>query len=347
MPDIWTHIIFGEEVIAGLDNLEVDWIEGRENFYRFACQGPDFFFYYKFLPWQNNEGLEMVGHRIHNEIGGQFVHHGIRYLKNVKDGLQRMDRYDGKKYLQNSYYQSLTVYMIGLITHYAMDAIAHPYIFHKTGVYLPDNLHTHQYKGNHKVLEEIIDSILLWEKWGLKAHKEPVYTWIQFNKLPDSFYSFYQHLVNKLFKISLSKEALNQSYQDMIRAWKLFYDPYGIKVGLFKVLKKVTFGNVQFDYFFYPRKIDEAIDYLNRVNGEWCHPLDRDEIHDESFDQLWDKAKKLARMWIRSMFAYLEGEIDYKQLLNMIPTLSFSTGKNPAKGGGREMMFFNPVVEVK
>ncbi|MDZ7543944.1 hypothetical protein GNF83_22840, partial [Clostridium perfringens] len=61
MPNIWTHLLFGDEAMkaAGMSS----WIEERKlrNLFYLGCQGPDFLFYHNFLPWKKDKTMNRIG----------------------------------------------------------------------------------------------------------------------------------------------------------------------------------------------------------------------------------------------------------------------------------------------
>lgn len=398
MPDIWTHILFGEEVLTemlhinifdhkanSISNLEsiaeinrsvnrpemseahtlpsviptqikgrlTNFIQLNAELFRFASQGPDFFFFYRFWPWKKTYGIDDIGRFIQNDLGGQFVHSGIQYLKMQQTGdilatgnsyPQTVDK-SGDNYVESNEYQSLLTYMIGFICHYALDAATHPFIHHKTGIYRRKAPETHQYYGNHKIFEGLIDTILLQEKRGLKTATEPVYHQIYLgDSLPPSVLNFYQYQVGRLLDMNLKSEVFNNAYRDMIAAWKLFYDPRKHKYRFLKFVDFISVKKLRYFQFFYPHTVNNSVDYLNRNQKEWCHPADETEIYTTSFDQLWEQAKEWVKCWTYTMFQYLQDEISEQQLCQQIPNLSFSSGKRPDSGGEEDMCYFKPVV---
>ncbi|AZR74170.1 hypothetical protein BBF96_12655 [Anoxybacter fermentans] len=347
MPDIWAHILFGEEVISKIKDEMISWVEEYPELFRFACQGPDFFFYYRFLPWYRSKNVNIIGSKIHKEAGGEFVRSGIRYLKTLKSYPQLVDN-SGDNIVECVDYRLLVVYLMGLICHYALDTVTHPYIHYKCGVYRKDDHNTHRYFGNHKFFEEILDTILLWEKRNLKTLKEPAYRQIDMGKnLPLSVLKFYQHQIDEFFAIQINKEILNRAYRDMVKAWKLFYDPHKLKVGIARILGVLSLSKFRYYQFFYPHTVDNSVDYLNRKQKKWCHPADKGEVYFESFDQLWERANEWAQRWIQGMVDYLRDRIDDKHLNDLIPNLSFSSGKRPGEVDDERMKYFEPIINLK
>lgn len=357
MPNTWAHILFGEEVLADLHGPEVTWANQKPNLYRLGCQGPDLFFYYRFWPWLKTNGIDNIARMIQNVIGGEFVRTAIRWVKTVQPPTgstrsqetypQSVDKF-GDNLVESEQYQSLVIYLIGFICHYALDATAHPYIHYKSGVYLKTVPETHKYYGNHQIFEATLDAILLEEKRGWDSTAVP--SWQQIDvgpRLPEIVSRFYCQQVNSLLKIEIDTEIMNTAYQDMQKGLRLFYDRHGWKRGVLAGLKTVTGGKVNFARYFPLSTRETMVDFLNRRKNRWMHPADASEVYDESFDELWIRGKSRAKDWILAMLAYLHGEINEKELDQRIPNLSFATGRRPEPGDLMKMQYYDPVVSLK
>lgn len=356
MPDIWAHILFGEEVLTGITGVETGWIKRWERLFRLGCQGPDFYFYYRFWPWQETNRIDDIGRKIQNQVGGQFVRTAVRYLKNL--GAQRVSSVNAQSFpqpvdksgdnlVESEEYQELLVYLFGFICHYALDAAVHPYIHYKSGVFIKSEPSTHKYYGNHKLMESTLDSILLQEKRGVQPRDEAAQAQIDVGvRLPRVVLEFHQFMVKEYFDQDVKADAINQAYLDMVKALNIFYDPSKIKTGFVHLVRFLTFGKVDYTHFFYPKIVDNSVDYLNRKQEKWTHPTFPDEVHYESFDQLWNRAVEWARDWLNATLQYLHGEIDKSALDEHIPNLSFSSGKLPGEADERTMKYVGPIVDL-
>lgn len=357
MPNIWAHILFGEEVLSAMKGEEITAAMARPDLFRLACQGPDLFFYYRFWPWLQSNGIDNIARKIQNVVGGEFVRTGIRWMKTIQPQgsspqgnasfPQVVDK-SGDNLVESEEYQSLVTYMIGFICHYALDATIHPYIHYKSGVYLKAVPATHQYYGNHQIMEATLDAILLKEKrdWvstGMLASRQ-----IDVGpELPKIIPAFYCHQVEELLEMEIDAEIVNRAYRDMLRGLDLFYDPREWKRGVLRVVKALTGGKVDYARYFPLHAGDPTVDYLNRRKTKWVHPSDPTEVHHESFDELWERGKADARAWIAAMLDYLQDQTDGEGLNRRIPHISFSTGRKPEPGDLMKMCYFAPIVSLK
>ncbi|MCL6477157.1 MAG: zinc dependent phospholipase C family protein [Peptococcaceae bacterium] len=107
MPDVWTHIFCGREVLAGVGENFKELAREKISLFLLGCQGPDIFFYYNFLPWNGDKRVFLLGERIHREKCGLFLRESLKYLKRNPDA-------------------GTTKYLMALICHWCLDRITHP-----------------------------------------------------------------------------------------------------------------------------------------------------------------------------------------------------------------------------
>lgn len=316
MPDIITHILFAEDMLKRVEKWsDSKWkkdILNRKELFILGCQGPDIFFYNDFLPWIRNKRGPKIGTLMHLEKTGDFFIEGVKYIKEnkTKDN------------------EALFTYLSGFMCHFALDKITHPYIFYFTGEYDKARPETVQYKGYHKKLELIIDTILLKEKKGLKSCKYNIYKKIDAGKtLPKSVNEFYDYAFEKIYKLRVDEGLANNSYKDIKKVFKLIYDPVGIKKGTLHTLDVLTNDKLKYSNLTHPRKIDDEVDYMNKNHNKWVHPCDEKDIYEDSFYDLYEKAYKEGENMILSSLEYLEGNESLKNIRNIFPNVTYSTGK--------------------
>ncbi|MBM6616834.1 zinc dependent phospholipase C family protein [Bacillus suaedaesalsae] len=306
MPNVWTHILFGEKVAkaAGLEVFARDY----KPFYQLGTQGPDPFFYHNFFPWQSKP-VGVIGSKIHYEKCGSFLSKMIQY------GLLNKDR-------------KLQAYIAGFVTHHLLDRHTHPYINYRSGN-----------EGNrHQRLEIIIDTLLM-KRWkNIDTYKMQVHKEIYVGK---TLYDPISHMLTELIEDTFPTEArempagyVNQSYQHMVRALQILHDPYGWKNRLLK--NKVS-------PFSYQKYVDEK-DYLNEKETRWLHPTDEQEASVESFLTLFEKAEKEGYQILSLIKEYwTTGENQLlSQLEEKIGNISYDTGKDCSLG--LENKYFEPIL---
>lgn len=305
MPNVWTHIHFGETAAKRIGYTPPP---GNENYFKLGTQGPDPFFYHRFWPWLNEKPVSEVGGNIHYRECGPFLTKLIR-CGNESDPL-------------------LQAYILGFVTHHLLDRNAHPYINYRSGN-----------EGNkHQKLEMIIDTLLM-EKWrGLRTWKTPVYKEIF---VGTSLYKPVQDTLEDLIKTFFPETAaqmpvnyINQSYRDMIKALRLLYDPRGWKNNLLR----------QYVSSFSYQKVTDNADFLNNNRKEWLHPVDQEEKRHESFVDLYDNAIQEGDMILPAILDYWTEPSQEKlnDIKEKLGNLSYDTGKDCTRSVTNQ--YFEPIL---
>lgn len=302
MPNVWTHMLFAER-IAHKSNID---IAVYKSVFNLGAQGPDPFFYHNFWPWIKDKSVVKIGGKLHTEHCGEFIIEMLKYLKNNDDDL-------------------LKYYVLGFISHHILDRNTHPYIIYRSGE-----------EGNkHQKLEVIIDTLLMKEFNNLETWKTPVYKRIYVGKnLPTIIVSTMSFLLKKVHGIDTPNlsEIINQSYQDMVKALRVLFDPTGIKN---KVL-----GNL-ISPFSYTKNIPDK-DFLNIYRNESVHPAIMEEKSNESFYDIFDRAEKEGINIFIAVVDYLNDHKSIDDVHELIGDISYETGK-PC-GEKLELKYFYPIL---
>lgn len=294
MPNIWTHILFCEDVI---DSVKRPYpFSPYEPYMRLGAQGPDPFFYYNFWPWIKNEPVHEVGMTLHTKRCGEFL---TDLIISGKDQCSEVK-----------------AYVTGFITHHILDRNAHPYIHYHAG-----------YDGsNHQKLEIIIDTLMMEEYHKLKTWKSPVYKEIDVGKsLNKEVNVLLDQTINKHYPelARTSSAYIEKAYKDMKLALKILADPNGWKHRLL--------GPMISSYSHKPIKDDK--DYLNHNHTTWYHPATK-EPSTKSFIELYSIARGEAIEVLTELQNYWENDFDYslQRLVELIDDISYDTGKPLEQG---------------
>ena len=124
MPSLTTHKIIAENIFDKLSNNIKKNID--QNTYFTFAQSHDIFYY------NTQKKYKRIGNMGHHQHTQSFIINIIQYIKDNK--------------LEDN--KQCVSYLYGILTHYYLDSICHPYIFYKTGVN-KKNKETIKYKGQH------------------------------------------------------------------------------------------------------------------------------------------------------------------------------------------------------
>lgn len=256
MPNIWTHNIFGRQVLEQTGHTSLIGSKANRNLFQMGCQGPDFLFYHHFLPWQRDQRMNRLGSSMHRIRCGPFLLDLIRWAS-------------GRPVDSPS-----SVYVLGFALHHVLDRNMHPYIFYKSGFK----------KWDHQRLEVIIDTLVARKYENIETWRTPVWKEIETGGgFPDDIAIMLDSIAKQHYPeetSGLSIEDWHEANRDMIAAQRFFYDPTGAK-------RILTFG--QIEPLVYKRNFPDR-DYLNESNSPWSCPTDQNEVHTSSFWDLWEVA---------------------------------------------------------
>lgn len=290
MPNIWTHILFCEEVADAVTQTHL--FSSHESLMKLGAQGPDPFFYYNFWPWKKNDTVEEIGLALHEKHCGVFLLDLIKAAKTMDDQVR--------------------AFIFGFVTHHILDRNTHPYINYRAG-----------YEGNkHQQLEIIIDTLIMEKLNNLKTWKTPVYKEIDVGRsLSSQVIHLLHKMINKHYpELNIKKSGyIQKSYRDMKLALKILYDPYGWKNALL--------GSLVSSYSHRP--VQANIDYLNENHITWYHPA-TNEPSKKSFIDLYLQAKTEGIGILTTVKDYWQQQDDtlFNKLKEQLGNISYDTGKS-------------------
>lgn len=287
MPNIWTHMLFCEEVIDSIGVTKS--IPKNSYILNLGAQGPDPFFYFNFWPWKKDGSVNHIGNLLHTEKCGEFLIDLIGSVKGQSDEL---------KY-----------YTFGFVTHHILDRNAHPYIHYKAG-----------YEGNnHSKLEIIIDTLMMERYKNLKTWKTPVYKEIHLNKqLKTDIAELLYQTIKKHFpnQEQNTRKNIIKSFNDMKLALKILADPHGWKN---KLLHSMVSP-------FSHQPILDHKDYLNLEHNTWHHPA-TNEPSQKSFIDLYEQGRIEAVEIMKKVIGYWQNDgTKLEELAVSIGDISYDTG---------------------
>ena len=303
MPNIVMHHHFGKVVYSALSE-EVKKVIDNVKLYDFATSGPDCF-----------EKINFFSSKSDNQNFSDYLHEhkSKEFLTKLVD-IARVD-------------YNMFNYLCGFITHYYLDAYTNPFIYYCSGIYDPNDDSTLIYRGTNDRLKIAMDCYVIENYYDCKSNAFRI-----------------NGKILKLYRISKnSKESLDRLYSTVYGKndgyklvnsailWQKFYymltfDRFGL---LNKILSKKDDGISKKDLnqiSYYNKKINlAATDIFNLKHLTWNNPVDKDIQSDDSFFDLFDKAKAMAVNCITDLYKYIFGnesfDFDY-----YFKDLSYYTG---------------------
>ncbi|BBF41339.1 hypothetical protein lbkm_0013 [Lachnospiraceae bacterium KM106-2] len=313
MPGFITHYLLGQKTLEELDSNQVsNAISNHPNVFSLGTQGPDLFLYYPgcFLPGK----LKGLGSRMHREHTGEYLLTCIREIQKENDPKKK------EIFLAN---------VSGILCHYKMDTICHPYIYAKSNYVQFQEQQKPHYTPYHCTLETYID------------HKLCVH---YLDQLPGRFHANEVIHLSKAEREAIGERlapCLNRTYfnshsvintamvcdaiSKMELELKLLSDPNGWKRKLAKIIEQRILGYPLLSCLIPTDKVPENKDYLNLAHHKWHSPWE-EEVRKESFLDLFEKSKEDTLAILHLLNEYLEDPDSYFPLSLAIPDISYNSG---------------------
>jgi len=325
MPSLITHDIFAKEVYNKLPSHIKDTFKQEKQIYQTFAQSHDYLFYYKSLNIRLTKKVNRLG-----KIG---------HRRNTQDYIINIIKLIQEYHLQ--LYQPDIAYLYGTITHYILDSTCHPFIFYKTGVYDSRKKIKSQkkYKGLHALMERSLDAYY-YKKYYKKEYKlcNVSKEIIKNPKLSIDLIT----LINMAYKKTYNEDNVGIYYYKGIKNAKRIYslfinDRHKIKYKIYSFIDKITKNKLGYiNAFSTSTPIIE--DYLNINHKEWNHPCIKEEIHNESFEDLYNIALDKCLIIFETIYQVLYENKNINTLKKVIPNVSYSTNLDLTKN--KPMKYF-------
>ncbi len=285
MPNVWAHFIFGQQVLKHLDELSLCKGDHRLHTFNLGCQGPDFLFYHRFLPWQQSSALNRMGTEMHNRHCGPVL-------------MTLLDAVSGRD-VSREHPDDATVYALGFVLHHILDRHVHPYVFSKSGFR----------KWDHQRFEIMMDTLIAAELWSVDTTKTPTWKHVRTaGGFPEPIIDAFETAAGEFYPElapQIARRQWNEAKRDFTAAQRLFHDPTGLR-------RKLTFGQLE-PFVFKP--VASELDILNTAEQPWLDPVSGDHYHSESVWTLWNRALEDAIAVIAAILAWLRAAASSAQPL--------------------------------
>lgn len=290
MPDFWTHIIAGDEITAQISEQNVKkLLKNNYQLFNFGCQGADFFFYNSFWPWEKNKKGTEKGELIHQLSGRKL-------FAEILSTFKREGVYIEGELSDSEFWQQNLVYLLGFISHYAVDRECHPYIMDNDG------------EGEkHKLIEASIDLYLTKEKWQQSAAEINPLPYYQLKKeYEENLSYFYQLIFGGVIEAQLEEDLIWDSYLDLRKYHSFFFTESRGKYYLFKFLNLIL-----------PQDLSHYSYALTAEKKAWP------EENYLEFEKRLKKGVEAAQELIEQTLLYFNSEISLTELLDLYGDLNF------------------------
>lgn len=319
MPNIIAHALCANDVLQQLPNLEIKRvIQKYPRVFSMATSGPDFLFYYKALPFQDDKDAKPVheiGNVIHKKLINQFYAKAIELIQ-----------------LETENKEVLIAFLAGHLMHWSLDHKAHPFVFNRSGEIAGDT------KYWHYRFESMIDTMMVKQIKGYRLNETKSYEFV--DSLPKHrkiIGEFYRKIVLSVYDLDFSTEIYEECFESMHKLSKMLFDPNMTKYHLVQATEKAIGLEWKYSSHMVIGKIDTEHDVLNLKHSPWEHPCDN-TVSTKSFVDLYDEA-----ILVGQAVLYRLNDIVFENkkvsLDNLLNDLGYDTGKANEK----ELKFYRSI----
>lgn len=299
MPGIYAHYAFGFRALKASGRQGEEMLDTHREAFLLGCQGPDFCYYHMMRPGVDTDAWMNLAKTLHSQKIGQMMREALMLTLKVKNNAVR-------------------AYFLGYITHYALDAYTHPYVFH----------HCNQ-KRYHLQFESAIDRCLMLRD-GFDPSRTPLYTLLgNVEKAQLKAITVFWHtLLQNVYNTHISQRELEQALTEMRRAFRLSLSRFGIKKRILETAAGRWGLKDDLLALFYADVHIIKDDYLNEKRQPWSLPWDKSQERDLSFTMIEEEASAFACMCLEAVLSCWEGKNTLAGTLGCIGQMSMLTGED-------------------
>ncbi|MDD4572311.1 MAG: zinc dependent phospholipase C family protein [Clostridia bacterium] len=260
MPNAWTHLLLGEEMLKSVFYDYPEDILPLESVpcFQIGCQGPDFFLYHH---WEHVflASRYDVSSRLHREKCHEFLIWGIKRVKKLKN--------------KGESYEKLAAYVLGVLAHFLVDNTVHPLVYSLVSPIksIGQNKHTR--------LEIELDMLVYKEFEAadvfadvVRKERQSIYQILRLPyPIPNEIIEFYREGIAEIWQGKLlppSGENIKAAYRDYLRFYKMT-DKKGLMYGISKAIGFLSWGNRRLDWYWYPVNPSVGVTEIVKDGGFW------------------------------------------------------------------------------
>lgn len=241
----------------------------------------------------------------------------LQHAKDTRNYFKTLLKLIKKNNLQDN--SEVMAFLYGQLDHFILDIIMHPLIYYMTSDMPQEHL-----INPHGLVETLIDDYVVqkYNKNDVNYYRKVSISDRKLIKLINNAYKKVYNTNNASLKYSLGIMLIS-IYDSLIRRDKLLLAKY--------IMKLINLGDIS-----YHKDYKDVLPFLNLNNDIWYNP-ETGIKHNESFDNLWDKASEIALETIDDVNRYLYQDKSIRNPI-ILDDISFNTGI-PCKEGQKLKYF--------
>ncbi|AIO19040.1 hypothetical protein KQ51_01163 [Candidatus Izimaplasma bacterium HR1] len=308
MADVYLHSRLTEELLKELKS-DID-----INIAFLGSQGPDPLYY------TGGTEYRTIADNIHRYRTRDFFKTMVNYVKDNNN-------------------KTTFSFLVGFISHYAMDVFLHPFVYYNVGIYHENIPSTHHMRGLHLKFERTIDCRQIEKELNIPSRKMNLTNkYYPLKEAPQDVLYLMHHTLKQEYKVSNGYTMYDKSSKAMYKTLKyLVTDKTGLKKLFYKL---VDLFNKKTDMFMSDLSLfknTKKYDFHNDSKNIWLHPLTGEEFT-STVEDLFNEAKAFALYIITKVDQYINHNKKVN-LDNLFTDLSFNSGKECKLG--MDFKYFN------
>ena len=311
MPNILSHNYVAQKAKELLESDALkDTIGKFPQEYSVGAQGPDFLFYHSALPWEDKELCSIsnhLGHIAHQERINDFYQAALDTIRETNDPSLQL---------------AMISYVCGHLSHWALDSIAHPFVYYRT------NGQTKETKYWHTRYESMLDNYMMdfYKRDGMEYM--PIKKIIATDSLClSAMKTVYLSVFKKVWNLDVKEEYVTDGMKDF-RMLMSFAGKKTLLYWLIRYYEILVKDNWHFSRYFITGEKDETRDILNLNHQIWTHPCDNSEVHHESYPELIEMAIQRSKEAMDLFANALGNEEEDSIFIKYLGNRGYDTGKN-------------------
>lgn len=275
MPALICHHIFGEDVVS---SLPAGMVDGEEELLAFLLgnQGPDPLF-------SRFSCSPRTAHRCRTLASKMQGDHMTRTFMVLRDSVGHLPQ--GEERVGRAF-------ALGLLGHYALDRMAHPFVFaQQFGIVDADPSLAPATHEVHAVIESDLDSWILWEKRRATVEERPAATNLMRTARIDRVGgALFSQAAFSVFGISVGAGEYAGAVADYERLYRAIEPAGSARLRVLGAVERLVRGRSLAEASaHYVRRTDECA-AANLERRAWTNPWTK-EIRHDSFADLFDEAR--------------------------------------------------------
>lgn len=290
MPDAYTHVRTAKKALMKSDIPIFD-LEA----FGAGANGPDPFFFYKV--WQKDPKPDMysLSTRLHNEKTGEFL---LSLIKNAQTPTQRS-------------------YVLGFLTHYAVDTLAHPYV-----AFLTREGGEYDYPKGHPYYESELSSAQHYLDYGTTTvsaeHAIPLPNNAKLYQICDLLETCLLEVYNR----SISIGVLMESFHNMRFVKTMLVSNLGVRRKGYSLIEKYVFNQPG-----YILSMTTPVKTNTKVPDVWQNIYQNNKEYTGGMKAILAQAIKKSITLMKKADEYWRDEIALNDCAQIIGNKSYETGE--------------------